>query len=259
MKHAFALTAAAALLPIQPASAQDAGTIRVRAGIGAETRPEFIGAKNNEWAPLFDLAIAKDGEQFAVGAPDDNFDIRLVRSGGFTFGPVANIQSGRKDKDVGIAIGRVKTTIEGGAFAQYELSDSFRFRGEVRKGFGGHRGVVASVGGDYVWRDGDRYVISLGPRLLLSDSRYQRAWFGVSPEASLATGLAEFRPGGGIHAVAATTGAHVAVSKDFGLFGFARYERLVGDAAKSPFIRGYGSRNQASAGLGLTYTFNVRR
>jgi outer membrane protein len=259
MKNALALIAAAALVPIQPASAQDAGTIRIRAGIGGETRPEFIGAEGNEWAPLFDLAIAKDGEPFSAGAPDDNFAIKLVKSGGFTFGPVANIQSGRKDKDVGIAIGRIKTTIEGGAFAQYQLSDSLRLRGEVRKGFGGHRGVVASLGGDYVWRDGDRYVISLGPRLLLSDGRYQRAWFGVSPQASLATDLPEYRPGGGIHAVAATSGAHVAISKNFGLFGFARYERLIGDAAKSPFIREYGSRNQASAGLGLTYTFSVRR
>ena len=58
MKNALALIAAAALVPIQPASAQDAGTIRIRAGIGGETRPEFIGAEGNEWAPLFDLAIA---------------------------------------------------------------------------------------------------------------------------------------------------------------------------------------------------------
>ena len=41
------------------------------------------------------------------------------------------------------------------------------------------------------------------------------------------------------------------------MFGFARYERLVGDAAKSPIVREFGSRNQLSAGIGLSYTFTV--
>ena len=45
----------------------------------------------------------------------------------------------------------------------------------------------------------------------------------------------------------------------WGMFGFARYERLVGDAARSPIVREFGSRNQLSAGIGLNYTFTIRR
>ena len=45
----------------------------------------------------------------------------------------------------------------------------------------------------------------------------------------------------------------------WGVFGYARYERLVGDAAKSPVVREFGSRNQMSAGIGLNYTFTVKR
>jgi outer membrane protein len=45
----------------------------------------------------------------------------------------------------------------------------------------------------------------------------------------------------------------------WGLFGFARYERLVGDAAKSPIVREFGSRNQLSGGIGLNYTFTIPR
>jgi molecular chaperone DnaK (HSP70) len=36
-------------------------------------------------------------------------------------------------------------------------------------------------------------------------------------------------------------------------------ERLVGDAAKSPIVRQFGSRDQLSAGIGLSYTFTVKR
>ena len=51
----------------------------------------------------------------------------------------------------------------------------------------------------------------------------------------------------------------IAVGGDQGLIGFAQYERLVGDAGKSPIIKEFGSRNQLSGGLGLSYTFNVSR
>jgi outer membrane protein len=43
------------------------------------------------------------------------------------------------------------------------------------------------------------------------------------------------------------------------MFGYGRYERLVGDAADSPIVREFGSRNQLSGGLGLTYTFTMAR
>jgi outer membrane protein len=42
------------------------------------------------------------------------------------------------------------------------------------------------------------------------------------------------------------------------MFGYARYERLVGDADDSPIVRSkFGSRNQLSGGLGVTYTFRM--
>lgn len=254
-----ALAVAAALLPVTPTMAQDSDDWRVRVGLGAQFQPKYIGADDREAAPLVDLSIARGNEQFDFSAPDDNFDLTIFSQGGFSIGPVANLQNGRKNSDVGEPVGKVRTTIEAGGFVEYAVTDSLRLRSEVRKGLGGHKGVVGSVGGDYVWRDGDKYVVSLGPRLLLSNARYHRAWFGVTPEASLATGLPQYRPGSGVHAIAATSGANFQLNRSFGLFGYARYERLVGDAAKSPLVRELGSKNQSSAGIGLNYTFSVKR
>ena len=101
--------------------------------------------------------------------------------------------------------------------------------------------------------------MSIGPRLLFSDARYQRAYFGVTPAASLASGLPAYRPGGGVHAVALASGLTYALNNRWGLFGYARYERLVGDAARSPIIRELGSRNQLSGGIGLNYPFTINR
>ena len=251
--------ASLALLPAwTAAAAADEGSgHRVRVGLGAQVRPEWYGADKTEIGPYWTFDLASGNEEFSFEAPDDSFDIKLFDSDGFSAGPVANIGRGRKNKDVGANVGKVPTTIEAGAFAQYFLSDSFRLRGELRKGIGGHQGLVGDVGADFVSRDGDKYVFSVGPRLLFSNGRYQREYFGVDQAARTATGLPLYRPDGGLHAIAATSGLSYQFSEQFGLFGYARYERLVSDAGKSPIIRAYGSRNQASAGIGLSYTFRV--
>lgn len=256
---ALALGASTLVFPVDAAHAQEKRDIRVRVGLGAQLQPAFIGADQTEWAPMPELSFKRGTKPFGFGAPDESFGFGLLSKNGFSLGPAVNVEGSRKNVEVDAPIGKVSTTIEAGAFAQYELSKSLRLRGEVRKGLGGHDGVVGNIGADYVWRDGDRYVISLGPRLLFSDSRYQRAYFGVTPATAIASGLPAYRPGGGVHSVAATSGAHVQLRGPWGLFGFARYERLIGDAAKSPIVRELGSPNQYSAGLGLTYTFTVRR
>ncbi len=249
---------AAAVLPIAEAQAQLAGTFRVRPGLGAQIRPEYPGADKSEWAPYVSFSIARGDRPFGFGAPDDSFGIGLISSDKFSAGPAAKIQSGRKDSEVGAPVGKVSTTIEAGAFAQFEPSESMRLRGELRKGIGGHEGLVGSIGADLVSRDGDKYLFSIGPRLLFSDGRYQRAFFGVSPEAALASGLAPYRPGGGIYAAAATSSVRYSLGSDWGLFGYARYERLLGDARKSPIVRELGSPNQYSAGIGVSRTFTIR-
>jgi outer membrane protein len=241
------------------ASAQESKDIRVRVGLGAQLRPEYYGADKRVVAPLWDVDIARGNNQFKFEAPDDHLAIALIDKDGLSVGPAANIASKRDDSDVGAPLGNVKTTIEAGAFAQFEWGETIRLRAEVLKGIGGHKGVVGAIGGDRVWRDGDRYVFSVGPRILVSDGRYQRAYFGVTPAAALASGLPAYRPGGGIHGVALASGLSYQFNPRVGLFGFGRYERLMGDAARSPVVREFGSRNQLSGGVGLNYTFSVKR
>ena len=249
-----------ALVPAwSAASAQENKDFRVRLGLGAQLQPKYYGGDETELGPLWELDFATGDNEFRFEAPDDGFDIALISEDSFAAGPVAQFQRGRKNSDVGAAVGKVKTTIEAGAFVQFNPIEALRIRGELRKGIGGHEGLVGDVGADLVWRDGDNYVFSIGPRVLFSNAKFQRAFFEVTPAAALATGLPVYRPDGGMHAVAATSGLTYQFNKDFGMFGYARYERLVSDAAKSPIVRQLGSRNQASAGIGLTYTFTVKR
>lgn len=259
MRKYRTLLAAALLAPATAASAQEGQDLRIRAGIGAQIKPKYVGAEDHEVLPLFDFSMKRGTEPFDWGAVDDSFDIHLYNKDGFSFGPVANYQTGRKNKDVGADVGRVKNTIELGGFAEYYATPSIRLRAEVRQGIGGHKGLIASLGADQIWRDGDRYDFSIGPRVLFSNHKYSDAWFGVSPDAHLATGLPEYDSGGGLHSVGVASGMHYALGGAFGVFGYARYERLIGDAKDSPIVREFGSRGQASAGLGLSYTFSMNQ
>ena len=75
--------------------------------------------------------------------------------------------------------------------------------------------------------------------------------------AFLYRGLAAGRMGvvAPISAVGAAAGYIKQLTPRWGIYSYARYDRLVGDAAASPIVRRFGSRDQISGGLALTYTF----
>jgi outer membrane protein len=258
LKPAAALCAClAALLPWNsPAAAQDEDAPRrTRVGLGAQFVPSYPGSDSHNIIPLFDFSRARGDEPFGFEAPDESFGFSLVDEGGFEFGPALNFQGSRKAADVGAALDKVDATIEAGAFAQYAFSPSFRARVEARRGIGGHEGWTGTAGADFIARDEDNYLFSIGPRVTWSDARYHRAYFGVTAAEATRTGLAAFAPRSGVQAIGATSSFLTQLSKRWGIYSYAKYDRLVGDASRSPVVRKHGARNQFSGGLALTYTF----
>lgn len=262
MIRTAALAAVALLAPL-PAAAQQSGDAprRYRVAIGPQVTPSWPGAEEHRLSPFFDLDVARGDDMFEFDAADESFSVPVFRSGGFAIGPAANLQGARRRKNAGAAIDEVGTTVELGGFAQAWLAPSLRFHGEVRQGVNGHKGLIGNTGLDYVARDGDKWLFAIGPRVTLSDARYRRAYFEVTPAASARTGLPVFAANGSaVHALGATATADYQFSRRWGLGGYARYDRLTGDAADSPITRTLGSRDQFSGGLALSYTFgkNVR-
>ncbi|WP_445193807.1 MipA/OmpV family protein [Sphingomonas sp. Tas61C01] len=254
------LTATASLATLSTAAtAQDAPAKRTRIAAGPQIGPSYPGADGVSFSPLFDLSRAKAGEDFAFEAADESIGSPLVRLGGASFGPAFGFQGSRTARDVGAPVRKVGFTVEAGGFVQYQFTPAIRGRAELRKGIGGHRGWVSDVSMDYVVRDHDRSVFSIGPRVTISDDRYNRAYFGVSPTDAAATGLSRFKASGGIQAVGATAGLIRQITPVWGFYSYASYDRLVSDAARSPLVRAYGSRDQFSGGVALTYTFAAKR
>ena len=243
----------------QPEGRQQDASRRTRVALGVQAVPDYPGADGIGLRPLVDVARADGDDPFAFEAPDESFGLPLVTLDRLTIGPVLGFEGSRRSRDVGGLLPTVGFTVEPGGFVQYELSDRFRLRGEVRKGIGGHRGVIANLGADYVWRDADNWLASIGPRVTIADARYNRAYFGVAPADAAVAGIPAYAVGGGVQAVGVTAGYLRQLTPRWGVYSYAKYDRLVGAPADSPLVARFGSRDQASAGLGLSYTFGRGR
>ena len=258
-----ALAAAAFIaLAASPAAAQDdeseEGGWILSLGAGGRVGPKYPGADTYGFGPLVVFGLRREGARLPFEAPDEGLGFGFLGDdSAFDFGPAVQLQTERQEEDVGAPVGDVGFTVEAGAFAQVSLGDHFRVRAEGRRGIGGHDGWVGDLFADFVLRDDDSYVFSIGPRLRWGDDNYHDAYFSVTPAVAAATGLPVYDAEGGIHSVGAAAGLTYMLSRDWGLYTFAGYDRLVGDAADSPIVRAFGSRDQYSAGIGLFYSFTV--
>jgi outer membrane protein len=242
--------------PVQETSA-DKEPIKVRLSLGPQLRPRFPGSDEMFLLPFYDVSITRGDKPFEYEAADQGVSFSLIKGTGFAFGPVVQLEGSRRRNETDLPIDEVGTSIEAGGFVDVWLGSSIRARGELRKGVTGHKGLVSDVMLDYVARDGDKWLFSVGPRFSLADRKYQEAYFGVSPTVSARTGLPVYAPDGGVHSVGAAATTLYQLDRHWGLYGYAKYERLIADAADSPIVRTIGSRNQFSGGVALTFTFDT--
>lgn len=256
MHARFAL--AAAVLLAGPALAQDGEGRRWRVGAGPQLVPAYPGADRMQVRPLIIVDRVRGDGEFAFEAPDQGGGFTLLRDERFAIGPSFGFEGRRRERDAGGVRG-VGRTVELGGFVNFSPIPSFRIRGEARQGLGGHEGLVGIVSLDYLARDADRWLFSIGPRVTLSDKRYNRAFFSVTPESAARSGLPRFDSDGGIQAAGAAAGLLRQFGPRWGAYGYVKYDRLVGDPARSPVVRRYGDRNQFSGGVALTYTFATGR
>lgn len=230
-------------------------------GMGPRTKAAFPGADHNKILPLPIVNVWRDSERFPVSTPDESFGLALIgKRGRASFGPTLSFATQRKGKDAIEGLSDVGFGVEVGGFVETFVAPMLRVRGEMRQSIGGHKGLTADLSVDGVVRSAnDKLTVTIGPRMRWANGKYNRAFFGVDTEDATATGLSYYRPKSGVYAYGVMTGAYYQFNDQWGAFGFAAYDRLTGDAAKSPIVTEIGSRNQFSAGIAATYKFKIKR
>ncbi|GGD73057.1 MipA/OmpV family protein [Croceicoccus mobilis] len=241
---------------IQPAPPPEKRAHRYRIALGPGFGTPYPGADHMNFSPYIDLDRARGTDYFAHESPDESFSVPIFSRSGFSIGPSLALVGKRKQSDApGMDV--VKRSVELGGAAQLEVGEHLYGFAEVRKAVSGHDGWVAQAGVDYVMRDRDDWLISFGPRVKWGDGKQTGAYFDVTPQEAIATGLPEYDAGSGIQGVGATLGADFAIGGPWGVAGYASYVRLVGDAASSPVTRAFGSKDQFGVGVALSYSFTT--
>jgi outer membrane scaffolding protein for murein synthesis (MipA/OmpV family) len=221
--------------------------------------PRYPGADELSFYGFPSVSFRRAGTPERFSAPDDGVSFSFLDDSAFRVGVVGRFQGGRylQDNRELFGLRKVDWAVEPGIFVEYWPVEFLRARAEIRRGFGGHEGFVADLGLDWVQRFG-AFTTSLGPRVALGDNEFTRTYFGVTPlEAALNGQVTAYRPSGGITSVGALAGVTYEWSPAWSTTAYVSYRRLVGDAADSPIVKQFGSENQYSLGLTVSYSFNT--
>lgn len=217
---------------------------------GAGVAPKYFGSDDYRVGPTGSFGF--NGLSFGsvqTGAADGP----VHYAPGFAVGGAFRFIPKREGKDELTGMEDVKASLELGLRAHY-TEEFWHVFATVRYGVIGHKAIAGEVGADVIWRDPSGLVLNAGPRAEFGNGRFNRTYFGVTPgEAN--QNRAPYTLSGGFHSVGLEVGAYQPLSADWGLTGAVRYDRLRGDAGRSPIVQ---NRNQFSAQIGLTRHFNLR-
>lgn len=230
--------------------------------------PAWQGSRDVALSVFPDLRV-NYGDVFFASVPD-GVGLNLLRRDGWRAGPLVKIRFGRDEDGRGSpfqvtggsdalrGMGDVGVAGEAGGFVEkrFGARGVWRVRAEARQGFGGHDGAIADISAARGWRAG-QVAGSLGPRATFATGNYLRTYFGVDAGQSLRTGLARYRPGGGLVSVGIGGSAIRPLDRNSAVTLFGGVDYLGDQAGRSPLIEERGRRLQATIGIGYGYRFNL--
>ncbi|MDP5305638.1 MipA/OmpV family protein [Paracoccus spongiarum] len=228
MKAALALAVLA--LPLAGAAgAQDLSAFRsfsADLGLGISVGPSYPGSDEAEAGPWLIWRNAHLGSGAATP------------SQGFSLSPSFGTEGERSAEDDPELAGLndIDAAYEFGLKAHY-ITGPVNAYAALRKGFGGHSGLVGEVGAKYRTELSDRVTLWSGVEMGYGDGDYNATYFGVTPAESAASGFPAYAPGGGFNRAAITFEARYALGESTALLGEIQYGKLIGDAGDSPVVR----------------------
>jgi len=245
------------VVPASAATAQPAAPrVRPRFGLGLTLRgglavsPDYFGSDSFQLGP--DVGVTfhymRLGER-VFGSED--FD---AEKQGFGLRGAFRFVEDRDSADFPELAGLddVDTSVEAGLGLGY-YGRRFNAFADVRYGVIGHESFVVEVGADGVFRIGEDWRFTAGPRALWGDHDYVDTYFGVSPAEAAASGgrFGAFEADSGLVSAGIEIGATYRINDRWGVEGAVTWDRLVGDAGDSP-ITAQGDEDQFGLRIGVT-------
>jgi outer membrane protein len=233
----------------------------VGAGLGSTT--EWMGSKERIWAVVPGGRVQLEKNRF-VEVYGPIVDMNVLDSPNWEFGPMASYRFGRSEVEDSVVnlLPPIDGGLEAGIFAGWHHIRTEGIPYRVRLGVsvttaisggatGGHVTPYASV-----WVPlSTRLFVGVGGGLTWSSESFMQQRFGVSPEASAASGLPTYSASAGMRQYYLWPAVIYRVSKEWYAAAGAFYQRITGDGADSPIVAQRGDANQFSAGIGVGYAW----
>jgi outer membrane scaffolding protein for murein synthesis (MipA/OmpV family) len=236
-------------------------------GFAPIVAPAWQGSRDMAFSVFPDIRV--NYKDVAFLSVQEGLGWNAVNRDGWKIGPIARLRFGRQESNGGSpflitggsealrGFGDVGIAGEFGGFVQYNVDRRVALRTEVRRGVGGHEGVVAEPSIRFSDRAG-KFRYSLGLRSTFASAKYTQVYFGVTPQQGLAAGLAPYSTGSGLVS-AGVSGALIRPLGNRGQHGaltlLTGYDRLGNVVADSTLIRQRGRRDQFTVGLAYGYRF----
>jgi outer membrane protein len=250
---ALAATVSTALLPTGalaqsafPAPGDDAV---LTLGGGPKLQPKYEGAKNYMFAPFPIISLRFMVNPF-TGQPSSEFGFGVAPA--FRF---LDERSGSVDRRLR-GTDKIGIAVETGLTVDYTTPFARGFV-EVRQGFGGHSGQVADLGLDGILRPAPGVKLSLGPRISFASADYMDTYFTIDRKAAARSRFNRFEADAGLKSWGAGGRIDWDLTPQWLIRLDGTWNRMAGDAGRSPIVRNGGDRDQFTVGLGAAYRFGL--
>lgn len=248
----FVLAASSSLVFAMPLAAQER-SFNFAIGVGAVTKRSYPGVDGYETSADLKFTFGN----LTWGKVNIGDGIGNVPENGLSLGGALRIVGSRDVADYPELAGLddIDTAVELGFGLTYQQTN-WRAFGEIRQGFGGHEGVVGTLGADVIFHPNDRWTVTAGPRLSVGDSEYAGTYFGITGAEAARSNFNAFDAGGGVLGAGLEVSATYRIDNYWSFESLLSYEKLMNDAADSPITQ-VGSENQLSLSIGLSRAFTL--
>ncbi|QXI27515.1 MipA/OmpV family protein [Pseudomonas vanderleydeniana] len=189
---------------------------------------------------------------------DDGLTWDAFKDNGFTAGPFINYLPGRNSDGDLRGLRNVPDMGEIGGYVQYSPADFWRVfvqLGSAVGGGNGQGGLLGKVGGELGYPLGMGIIGSSNLSAHFADARQTRTFFGVTAEEAQASGIGQYKPGGGMQNFTLTQNFAIPLGGNWSLMTSASWIRLVGNAADSSIVRERGDKSQGEVQTAISYKF----
>jgi MipA family protein len=280
----FKILAACAALVSSPAFAQsgdgdasgnaDEGNWSGFISAGPGVAPEFDGSSDLQIIPFISADIKYKDVTLEVRGLGARLDVlSAIGSGRVYGGPAVNFKLprttslGKLGEPVRF-LNKVSFEPQAGGFIGVKIGGNENGKGEFRieaTALTGDKGFEATGRISYALVRSRKVFVDISNGVTYANAKATRTYFGVTAAEATRSGLVAFNPGAGIRDVNSGLTIGYQFNSRWGIVANTNYSYLVGDAGKSPIVKGRltgtaankaeGSRSQFVGGIGILFNF----